>query len=186
MLLRSGKTVFSTRLSFDNTLSPDNSRTPTLVPRSGVVANHTENIVFSLDIPVSEENILLQDTTYNDALKKWVFFRIDGLLSEVSKYDTIWQSASTSCVLDYIRLLSELTHVVYSYVDIMTSSPELRKISTLLITAMGDWKSHMTVELLCVPMVYHDVEKQYIGNVRADIVKTAILLQNRLHGTYME
>lgn len=119
----------------------------------------------------------------HDVFLNWLIDRIQKLLTAFFEIDKLDPKPR---ILEHLRILAELIDVMYEHIDYITSSEQLCRISSIIFSKMVDLSKQITFILNGNPNTegikceYTDDERAFMGNVRADTVKLAVMIKNRL------
>jgi hypothetical protein len=152
--------------------------------RSGKVIRNCprENITRSLCDNISTTSYIhYSNIPECEPLHEWLARRISGILYDYNKFITLPTPVSHTDVVDRVRLLGELVHVIYTYIDVLHINTTLRKLADLTLVRMREDIYYITNELMYKKSVYSDFERNYLGNVRAETLKCYLFLNKRHH-----
>lgn len=89
-----------------------------------------------------------------------------------------YTSAETTKV-ERSRLDCEIIHIISQYIDKFASSNDFKPLIGVFHNCMQSLHHEITATLNAEYMQYTENERAFLGNVRADAVKLAVLLKNR-------
>jgi hypothetical protein len=118
-----------------------------------------------------QERLLLQK-------QKWLIKMLQRYIYEISM---ICPTISTVelAVCERARLISEMVYIILEEIDFIADSPVFNNIITNLIARFYSMKNEITDCLICGCYQFSVEDRQFLGNLRADLVKVAVLLENR-------
>ena len=141
---------------------------------------YTENITLSRDGLYSQDNPNLPKIYISEQSQKtkWLTNRLQRYMYEAS----IIRSTSSTAELafcEHARLISEMVYIILEEIDFITSSPIYNNLVIRLIERLYLLKKEITNNLISSCNKFSLEDRQFLGNLRSDLVKVAVLLENR-------
>jgi len=164
MKLRSGKTIGNDASSYNY---------------------YKENITLSRDAFSSQDKLGFPQIYYmseQDRLllqkQKWLTKMLQRYIYEISMIRPTISTVELA-LFESVRLISEMAYIILEQIDFMTSCPIFNIVVTKIIKQFYSMKNEITDCLICGCYQFSVEDRQFLGNLRADLVKVAVLLENR-------
>lgn len=144
---------------------------------------YKENITLSRDGFSSQDKSDFSKTFSEQAQsflqkKEWLTNRLQRYVYEVSIICPTIPTAELA-LCERARLISEMVYIILEEIDFITSSPIYNNVVITFIKRFYVLKTEITNNLNSSCNKFSLEDRQFLGNLRSDLVKVAVLLENR-------
>jgi hypothetical protein len=147
--------------------------------------NYKENITLSRDAFSSQDKLGFPQIYYVSEQErlllqkqKWLIKMLQRYIYEISMIcPTISTVELAFC--ERARLISEMSYIILEQIDFITSWPIFNIVVTKIIKQFYSMKNEITDCLICGCYQFSAEDRKFLGHLRADLVKVAVLLENR-------
>ena len=151
--------------------------------------SHTQPVSMSLNN--SNENGCFETSSSTFQFNSWLIKRISLLTEAVrnvqyirNENKDIDNERKITCIMDKTRLVNELVAVVEEYIDYILSNQPHRDMIPYLLLGFQRLIKEITDKLFS-ERLFSDRERNFLGNVRANIVRLSLYIDNRITVSHM-
>jgi hypothetical protein len=137
---------------------------------SGSIFENNENITLTFH----RENNDIPDTSI--AFRKWLISCIKKYSNSIQSFHGLTPEITT---VVRSRMLCEMIHIISEHIDYVAATKWFDPIMDILPSRLQIIKNEITAFLNSENRNYTQHDRVFLGNVRADVVKLAVMLKNR-------
>jgi type III secretory pathway component EscV len=146
--------------------------------------NHTQPVSRSLNR--SSRNAFFETSSSDIKFNSWLIKRISLLAEAVRNVQYIRNEDKhidnerrITCIMDKTRLVNELVAVIDEHIDYILSTQPHRNMIPYLLLGFQRLIKEITDKLFS-ERLFTDRERNFLGNVRANIVRLSLYIDNRI------